>query len=79
MKRLFFILVCLFFVAGCVRYNWKTQEGKTNDDWVKDDDYCTQSSERAGAVWNVMDQGTVPNNYMRKDYERCMKEKGWLD
>lgn len=79
MKKLLIILVCLCFVTGCARYNWKERPDKTNNDWTMDDAFCTQSSQRSGAVWSLIDNGELPNDAMRKDYERCMKEKGWLD
>jgi len=72
------ISVMFFVLIGCATTSTVYPPNKTDADWVKDEACCAEKSGRISGAWSASIIGVVANASASKEYNDCMKEKGWL-
>jgi hypothetical protein len=77
MRRIILMLLCLL-LGGCATMPLHPV-GKTYNDWVLDETYCRISSGKRTGFSGWSPEGLYINlSGANEKYDRCLKEKGWI-
>jgi hypothetical protein len=79
MKKLF--LAMAFFVFwGCAAGPPRIPDGKTEKDWKADEEFCLRISGKYTGFLAVTPLGIAANlGGADRQYEECLREKGWIE
>jgi len=79
MKKLF-LVIAVFVFLGCAAGYSRIPDGKTENDWTADKEFCEMISGRYTGFLAITPNGIAANlggAYQRN--KQCLREKGWIE